>query len=102
MKYATGSAFRQALEEHIRDIQAEQNIPIFRQMRSQWGSCTANGKMLLNLKLIKVPKHFIDYIIVHELCHLIEHNHSQAFYALMSRIMPGWEEQRERLNAFEF
>jgi predicted metal-dependent hydrolase len=73
-----------------------------REMRSRWGSCTEAGKMTLNLKLVMVPKQFIDYIMVHELCHLIEHNHSQAFYALMSKVMPGWEEQRERLNGFEF
>ena len=73
-----------------------------REMRSRWGSCTAAGKMTLNLKLVMVPKQFIDYIIVHELCHLVEHNHSQAFYALMSRIMPGWEEHREKLNIFEY
>jgi len=73
-----------------------------REMRSRWGSCTAAGKMTLNLKLVMVPKQSIDYIIVHEMCHLIEHNHSQAFYAFMSKIMPVWEEQREKLNSFEF
>jgi predicted metal-dependent hydrolase len=73
-----------------------------REMRSRWGSCTAAGKMALNLKLVMVPKQFIYYIIVHEMGHLIEHNHSQAFYALMSKVMPGWEEQREKLNLFEF
>ena len=73
-----------------------------RQMRSQWGSCTAKGKMTLNLKLVMVPRQFIDYVIVHELCHLIEHNHSAAFYALMSKIMPDWEEKRDALNRFEF
>lgn len=73
-----------------------------RQMRSQWGSCTAKGKMTLNLKLVMVPRQFIDYVIVHELCHLIEHNHSTAFYALMSKIMPDWEEKRDALNRFEF
>lgn len=73
-----------------------------REMRSRWGSCTAAGKMTLNLKLIMVPKQFIDYIMVHEMCHLIEHNHSQAFYVLMSKVMPRWEEQREKLNLFEF
>ena len=73
-----------------------------REMRSRWGSCTVAGKMTVNLKLIMVPKHFIDYIIVHELCHLIEHNHSRVFYGLMSRVMPGWEEWREKLNQFEF
>lgn len=73
-----------------------------RQMRSQWGSCSVRGKMNLNLKLVMVPRQFIDYVIVHEMCHLIEHNHSPFFYALMSKIMPDWEEKRESLNKFEF
>lgn len=74
---------------------------IVRQMRSQWGSCSIKGKMNLNLKLVMVPRQFIDYVIVHELCHLIEHNHGSAFYVLMSKIMPGWEEKRESLNRLE-
>ncbi len=73
-----------------------------REMRSRWGSCTAAGKMTLNLKLVMVPKQFIDYLIMHEMCHLIEHNHSQVFYVLMSKVMPRWEEQREKLSLFEF
>ena len=73
-----------------------------RQMRSQWGSCSVRGKMNLNLKLVMVPRQFIDYVIVHELCHLIEHNHSLSFYALMSKILPDWKEKRELLNKFEF
>lgn len=73
-----------------------------RQMRSRWGSCTESGKMTLNIKLIQVPRQFIDYVIVHELCHLIEHNHSAEFYTLMTRILPDWEDRREKLNSFEF
>ena len=75
---------------------------IVRRMKSRWGSCTATGKITLNLKLIQVPKQLIDYIIVHELCHLVEHSHAPAFYALISRIMPDWEERKEKLNGFEF
>jgi len=73
-----------------------------RPMRAQWGSCSAHGKLSLNIKLIQVPKPLMDYVIVHELCHLIENNHSPAFYALLSRIMPDWQERREKLNSFEF
>ena len=75
---------------------------VVRRMKSRWGSCTEAGKITLNLKLIQVPKHYIDYVIVHELSHLIEHNHGSAFYSLMNRIMPDWEERRDKLNTFEF
>ena len=75
---------------------------VVRSMKSRWGSCTQAGKITLNLKLIQVPKRLIDYIIVHELSHLVEHSHAPAFYALMSCIMPDWEERKEKLNGFEF
>jgi predicted metal-dependent hydrolase len=69
-----------------------------RRMKSRWGSCTATGKITLNLKLIQLPKYLIDYVIVHELCHLVEHHHGPAFYRLLSRIMPDWEYRRDKLN----
>ena len=57
-------------------------------MRSRRGSCTAQGKITLNLKLVMVPRQMIDYVIVHELCHLVEHNHGKGFYELLSRVLP--------------
>lgn len=75
---------------------------VVRKMKFRWGSCTAKGKITLNFKLIQVPKRLVDYVIVHELCHLIEHSHAPAFYALMGKMMPDWEERREKLNSFEF
>jgi predicted metal-dependent hydrolase len=72
-----------------------------RKMTSRWGSCTESGVITLNLKLIQVPKPYIDYVIVHELCHLVEHNHSHRFYHLLDRMMPDWRTRRERLNLVE-
>ena len=67
-------------------------------MPKRWGSCTKEGKVLLNPLLVSAPKECIDYVIVHELCHLKEHNHSSRFYALLDRAMPDWEERQSRLN----
>ncbi len=75
---------------------------VIREMKSRWGSCTPGGRILLNLKLIQAPKDLIDYVVLHELCHLKEHNHSPAFYALLDRVLPDWKERRERLNGYEF
>lgn len=79
---------------------AEPELEI-RQMTARWGSCTPEGKILLNLRLMQVPKEYIDYVVMHELCHLKEHNHSQRFYELLNRVMPDWRSKRERLNALE-
>jgi predicted metal-dependent hydrolase len=72
-----------------------------RRMKSRWGSCTAGGAILLNPILIQVPKDLIDYVVIHELCHLKEHNHSPSFYKLLERVLPDWQEQRKRLNQIE-
>lgn len=73
-----------------------------RRMTHRWGSCSKAGNLLLNMNLIKVPVHCIDYVIIHELCHLQIHNHSPAFYRLLSRCLPDWEQRKQRLEGFEF
>jgi len=69
-----------------------------RHMTQQWGSCSPKGKILLNPSLVKAPRDCIDYVIVHELCHLQEHNHSQRFYRLLSQTLPSWEIHKARLD----
>ena len=79
-----------------RDI-AEPEI-IFRSMEKRWGSCTRAGKLILNPELIKAPKRCIEYVIIHELCHLIHPNHGKAFIELITQVMPDWEKWKERLE----
>lgn len=69
-----------------------------RKMKTRWGSCTKDGTILLNSELIAAPKMCIEYVIVHELCHLREHSHGSDFYNLLKKLMPDWERRRERLN----
>jgi len=67
-------------------------------MRIQWGSCSPSGVVVLNPNLVKAPRECVDYVILHELCHLKEHNHSQKFYRLLTELMPDWEKHKTRLD----
>jgi predicted metal-dependent hydrolase len=69
-----------------------------RAMKVRWGSCTPNGTITLNTELVRASKSSIDYVIVHELCHLIVPTHSPRFFRLLDNCMPEWRKQRERLN----
>jgi len=69
-----------------------------RDMKSRWGSCSAKQKINLNLRLVQVAESLIDYVILHELCHFKEMNHSPAFYALMNDVLPDWRERKKQLN----
>lgn len=69
-----------------------------RVMQTHWGSCSPKGCLTLNPYLVKAPRECIDYVLLHELCHLAEHNHSERFYRLMNQVMPGWEAVKEKLD----
>lgn len=69
-----------------------------RVMRTQWGNCSPSGTVCLNPRLIRAQRDCIDYVILHELCHLREHNHSKRFYALLDRNMPNWRHTKARLD----
>ena len=68
-------------------------------MRKQWGSCSPTGVLLLNPHLIKAPRRCIDYVLIHEICHLREHNHSPSFYRLLEECMHDWQTVKEQLDA---
>ncbi|MCG7919945.1 MAG: M48 family metallopeptidase [Candidatus Thiodiazotropha lotti] len=67
-------------------------------MKKQWGSCSPNGVLSLNPHLVKAPSECIDYVLLHELCHLKSHNHSPAFYRQLRQAMPTWESVKARLD----
>lgn len=72
-----------------------------RKMLKRWGSFGQKGIIYLNPELIKAPVYCIDYVITHELCHLIYPNHGKQFYELLGRIMPDWEQRKLKLEKID-
>lgn len=67
-------------------------------MKKRWGSCSMNGNIILNTELVKASKACIEYVILHELCHLIHPNHSKEFYNTLASLMPNWEKLKLKLE----
>ena len=76
----------------------EKPILQIKKMEKRWGSCTPQQKIILNPELIKAPVVCINYVILHELCHLVHHNHSKAFYQLLENFMPDWQKYKQLLE----
>lgn len=69
-----------------------------RWMRRRWGSCSGRGVITLNTHLIKAPPRCFEYVLLHELAHLQEHNHSPRYYAVLTALLPGWKAVRRELE----
>lgn len=71
-----------------------------KKMKTKWGSCNTDaGRIWLNLELAKKPPECLEYILVHELVHLLERNHNERFRSHMDRLIPDWRERRDLLNS---
>jgi predicted metal-dependent hydrolase len=71
-----------------------------KKMKTKWGSCnTAARRIWLNLELVKKPVQCLEYIVVHELAHLLERYHNDKFLAMMNAFLPQWRSRRIELNA---
>ncbi len=71
-----------------------------RNQTSLWGSCTRSGNLQFNYKLIHLPKNALDYVVVHELCHLQEHNHGVRFWKLVEKVIPDYKVIRKSLRQY--
>ncbi len=69
-----------------------------RKMKTRWGSLSKSGRLTLNLDLIKAPKECIEYVVIHELCHLLCRHHDSDFYRLLDRFLPDWVQRKHKLE----
>ncbi len=69
-----------------------------KRMRSRWGSMSPAGAMSLRLDLVRAPVECIDYVILHELCHLLHRGHGREFWAMVGALVPDWKDRRKRLE----
>ena len=70
-----------------------------RAMTSRWGTCSRSGSITLNRHLMRAPLTCVEYVVAHELCHLVHHGHDARFYGLLAAIMPDWKARRLRLRS---
>lgn len=90
------------LEYFANLMQLDYNTLSISNSKNRWGSCDINGNIKLNYRVIMLPHKLIDYIIIHELAHLIEMNHSKKFYNIIECIMPDYSTYRKQLKDYFF
>ncbi|MBR5742107.1 MAG: M48 family metallopeptidase [Firmicutes bacterium] len=66
--------------------------------KTRWGSCSPKNSLAFSVRLMRKPPEAIDYVVVHELAHIREHNHSKRFWAIVAKYMPDWRERRKLLK----
>lgn len=69
--------------------------------KRRWGSCSEKGNLNFNYRIVFLPSHLQNYLIVHELSHLGEFNHSPAFWSLVAKVLPDWQKSRKELLAWK-
>lgn len=93
--------FDSLIKKYCSIMKLEINSFSIKKLKSKWGSCNIKDKhIILNLELIKYPIRSIEYIVIHELAHLVEANHSRKFYNVVSLYMPEWKNEKKILDTF--
>ena len=92
--------FRECVEHFAPLLQVQPREIKLTSARTQWGNCTTQGVVRLNWQLVKMPLHLIDYVVVHELAHLVEMNHSPAFWRVVESACPDYKQNRAELRSY--
>jgi hypothetical protein len=89
---------RHKVERYAKVVRVAPSSVSIKTFQGRWGSCSTKGKMEYNWKIIIAPNRIVDYVVVHELCHLHHHNHSPEFWKCVERVFPGYRECKEWLK----
>ncbi|MDB5224944.1 MAG: putative metal-dependent hydrolase, partial [Candidatus Adlerbacteria bacterium] len=89
--HARLSVFNQHYQLQVKKV-------FIRNQKTRWGSCSSRGNLNFNYRLAMLPLHLVDYVVVHELCHLGQFNHSPAFWALVEKTLPNYKALRAELK----
>jgi predicted metal-dependent hydrolase len=92
--------FRECVEHFAPLLQVSPQEIKLTSARTQWGNCSTQGVVRLNWQLVKMPLHLIDYVVVHELAHLVEMNHSPAFWRVVESACPEYKQCRAELRSY--
>lgn len=93
--------FRQRTDDWAQQLKVKYRRLIPSNPRRQWGSCSARNDIRLNWRLIMAAPELLDYVIVHELCHVTHKNHSKRFWNLVATMIPDWKARRLQLRALD-
>ena len=94
---------KEIIPKYITKLEKKMNVQVkeigIKKMKTKWGTCNIEAKRIwLNLELAKKPIHCLEYIIIHEMTHLLERNHNTRFVSLMNNLLPNWKDVKEELN----
>ncbi len=98
LKVRARDRLAQASDHYAAQVGRQVTQITLRDTRSRWGSCSPDGALMYNWRLIMAPPAVLDYVAAHEVAHLVEMNHSAAFWAVVARLYPGWNVQRDWLK----
>lgn len=90
--------FTEKTERYAKIVGVEPKSTSIKSFKSRWGSCSPEGDLDFNWAVVMAPNRIVDYIVIHELCHLLHHDHSPKFWKEVERVMPDYKEHKEWLK----
>ncbi len=99
LKSQARGALAHASDRYAAQLGVGYSALVLRDTRSRWGSCSSQGQLMYSWRLIMAPPDILDYVAAHEVAHLIEMNHSRAFWNVVARLYPDYEKAREWLRS---